>query len=125
MTRSLAPIIAAALTIAGCAGAEEEPPAPVSERQARLASSLGQLNCEDWEKADPTLRADIVVELQAFAASQVTGEGVEGTGPVLENEQATELFETRCGPRFARGFLLYKLYFHAVALAGAPSAPMD
>ena len=45
------------------------------------------------------------------------GEGVSGRGTVLEDEQAYRLFNGRC-ERFP-GFLLYKLYSHAAAFAGA------
>ena len=123
--RGLASVGICAAIAAGCGGGDQEPGAAQESRaeagvrQARLASSLGQLNCADWESADEATRADIVIELEAFAASQVTGESASGTGPVLDNGQAIELFENRCGPRYARGFLLYKLYFHAAALAGS------
>ena len=123
--RACSALAALALIALGC-GDSEGDPQPVAPNSATeqptsaapVATSLGQLNCTDWERADDDTRADIVSELHAFAAGQVTGEGVAGTGPVLASEETTQLFDNRCGPHYARGFLLYKLYFHAAALAG-------
>jgi hypothetical protein len=120
-----AALAALAVCLPGCGESEPEPepvaPGSATEQPtsaAPVATSLGQLNCTDWERAEADTRADIVAELQAFAAGQVTGEGVAGTGPVLASEETTQLFHNRCGPHYARGFLLYKLYFHAASLAG-------
>ena len=123
--RACSALAAVSLVALGCGESEPEPApgAPGSALEqptsaAPVATSLGQLNCTDWERAEADTRADIVAELQTFAAGQVTGEGVAGTGPVLASEETTQLFDNRCGPHYARGFLLYKLYFHAASLAG-------
>ena len=124
--RACSALATLALIALGCGDSEEADPQPAAPGSATeqptsaapVATSLGQLNCTDWERADTATRADIVAELQTFAGGQVTGEGIAGTGPVLASEDTTQLFDNRCGPRYARGFLLYKLYFHAAALAG-------
>ena len=43
-----------------------------------------------------------------------------GSGAVLDDEKAYELFNNYCKEDFARGFKLYKLYERAAAFAGQP-----
>jgi hypothetical protein len=80
--------------------------------------SLGKLRCADWNQAGLDSRTAMVEELRAFAGGPVTGAGVQGRGAVLDDEQAYDLFEGRCRPEFAEGFLLVKLYTHAAGFAG-------
>ena len=78
-----------------------------------------QLRCTDWQEANPSERRQIVAMLRNFLGGPVIGENVSGRGNVIEDSQAHELFNGRC-ERFP-GFLLYKLYSHAAAFAGAPA----
>lgn len=43
-----------------------------------------------------------------------------GSGSVLDDKQAYDLFDNYCKNDFARGFKLYKLYERAAAFAGHP-----
>jgi hypothetical protein len=109
---------ALALILASCGGSEVEQPAIGGGSSEIPPGSLGKLVCEDWNRGDLDMRTAIVEELRGFAGGPVVGQGVEGTGPVLEDEQAYELFERRCEDSFAEDFLLYKLYTHAAGFAG-------
>jgi hypothetical protein len=81
------------------------------------AGDLGAANCGTWSAATPAEKAAIVADLRAFAGSEVVGAGVQGTGQVLDDGVAHELFEGRCAPEFADRFLLYKLYTHAAVFS--------
>ena len=41
-----------------------------------------------------------------------------GRGGVLDDDKAYDVLQTECGPDYARGFKLYKLYTRAAALTG-------
>lgn len=110
--------IALGLALAACGGEEVAPPAVGGGSSPIQPGSLGKLKCEDWTRAELDTRSAIVEDLRAFSGGPVTGEGVQGTGPVLEDEQAYELFENRCEGSYAEDFLLYKLYTHAAGFAG-------
>jgi hypothetical protein len=116
--RSWLAIAAAALAFASCGGDQVAPPAIGGGQNGIQPGSLGKLTCEDWNRGGVDTRGAIVEELRLFSGGPVTGEGVEGTGPVLEDEQAYELFERRCEEPVAEHFLLYKLYTHAAGFAG-------
>lgn len=109
---------AVSLSLASCGGDEVAAPAIGGGSNEIAPGSLGKLRCEDWNRGDVDARSAIVEELRLFSGGPVTGEGVQGTGPVLEDEQAYELFERRCEGSYAEGFLLYKLYTHAAGFAG-------
>jgi hypothetical protein len=49
------------------------------------------------------------------------GSSPSGTGAVLDDKQAYDLFNRYCASSFARGFKLYKLYERAAAFAGHPA----
>ena len=79
-------------------------------------TSLTQLSCTDWNRADAGTRAAIIERVKGFAGGVVVGsDTVLGTGAVLADAEAQRLFGGWCGQRYARGFLLLKLYTHAAA----------
>jgi hypothetical protein len=110
--------LASAAVLGACAGGEDEPGAVAPSAGFNQEQPGRQLRCSDWKDADPSGRRAIVDRLQAFIGGPVTGEGFEARGTVLKDEQAHDLFNTRC--EHFSGFLLYKLYSHAAAFAGGP-----
>lgn len=118
MTRRSLAAVTMALVISACGGSEVEQPSLGGASNPIAPGSLGKLTCGDWSRGTVDTRSAIVEELRGFAGGPVTGEGVEGTGPVLEDEQAYELFQRRCEEPYAEHFLLYKLYTHAAGFAG-------
>ena len=49
-----------------------------------------------------------------------SGDDPSGTGAVLDDKEAYDLFNRYCEPDLARGFKLYKLYERAAAFGGQP-----
>jgi hypothetical protein len=103
--------------IAGeCGGATATAPVEPTGPSPIGAGDLGSATCATWNAATAGEQAAIVTDLRTFAGSEVVGAGVSGTGRVLDDAVATELFRNRCAPEFADGFLLYKLYTHAAVI---------
>jgi hypothetical protein len=112
-------IIAAA--IAGCGGGSNTQP------QVDVGPNVGQpislADCNDWEQANTEQRLGTIKQLKGFAGGPVVGNNASspsGTGSVLTDEDAYDLFNGWCGQSFARGFKLYKLYERAAAFTGRP-----
>ena len=120
MTRRCLAAAVAMLALASCGGSEVEQREVGGGSSAIAPGSLGKLTCDDWNRGSLDTRGAIVEELRNFSGGPVTGEGFEGTGPVLEDEQAYELFERRCEQPYAEHFVLFKLYTHAAGFAGGP-----
>ncbi len=79
---------------------------------------LTQASCADWLVAGTDGRVTLVRRLTAFAGGVVnTGTRDIGTGATLPYEKASALYDGWCSHRYARGFLLYKLYTHAAAFS--------
>lgn len=70
-----------------------------------------EADCSDWNRATTEQRLATIESLREFEGGPTTG----GTGAVLPDEQAYELFENYCSDRFATAFKLYKLYARAAA----------
>jgi hypothetical protein len=112
-------VVIVGLALASCGGDEVAPPSIGGGSDGLQPGSLGKLTCGDWNRGSLDTREAIVEDLRLFSGGPVSGgQGVEGTGPVLEDEQAYDLFERRCEDSFAEHFLLYKLYTHAAGFAG-------
>ena len=112
------PVIAAAL-IAGCGGGSGNQP------QVDVGPNVGQpislADCNDWNQANTEQRLGTIQQLKDFAGGPVVGNNASspsGTGAVLGDKQAYDLFNNYCKEQFARGFKLYKLYERAAAFAG-------
>jgi hypothetical protein len=110
--------LAVALALGGCGGGEGTPGQAAGFAQNQDID-LNTYSCADWNAADPAARRLVIERLRTFAGGDVSGgQGVRGRGTVLADDQAYSLFDNRCRDRFARGFVLYKLYTHAAAFAG-------
>jgi len=79
-------------------------------------------DCSDWHVANKASRELTILRLRSFYGSDVTAGnagGQHGSGSVLENRRAYQLFEKSCAQPFAAAFKLYKLYGRAAGFSGA------
>jgi hypothetical protein len=113
--------IAGAALIAGCGGGSGTQP------QVDVGPNVGEpinlADCHDWNQADTAQRLGTIKELKDFASGPVVGNNANspsGTGSVLDDKQAYDLFNNYCKESFARGFKLYRLYTRAAGFAGHP-----
>jgi hypothetical protein len=111
----------ALLLLAGCGSGSG------SQRRIDVGPTVGQpinlADCSDWKQANTEQRLGTIHELKNFAGGPVvgnSGSSPSGTGAVLDDKQAYDLFNSYCKESFARGFKLYKLYERAAAFSGAP-----
>jgi hypothetical protein len=121
--RAAAPIcaLAAAALFAGCgSGSSTQPQVDVGPN---VGQPISLADCNDWNQANTEQRLGTIKELKGFAGGPVVGNNAtspSGTGSVLDDKQAYDLFENYCKESFARGFKLYKLYERAAAFTGHP-----
>lgn len=120
--RLAAALIACALALGACgdsddSGSKDDGPAP---RPANLPAdfNIQLFNCANWQQSDEKVRAYVVDRLETIVGGQITGQGADGRGSTITDEQAHRLFDGTCGSPRARGFLLYKLYGHAAGFSG-------
>jgi hypothetical protein len=111
--------LAAAALIAGCGGGSGTQP------QVDVGPNVGEpiplADCDDWNQANTEQRLGTIHELKGFAGGPVVGNNANspsGTGAVLDDKQAYDLFENYCSASFAGAFKLYKLYERAAAFEG-------
>lgn len=114
-------LIASVVTLAGCGGGSSTQP------QVDVGPNVGQpinlADCTDWNQANTEQRLGTISQLKDFAGGPVIGNNASspsGTGSVLDDKDAYELFNRYCANDFARGFKLYKLYERAAAFTGHP-----
>jgi hypothetical protein len=107
-------ILIALVALAGCGG--DDGSAQQSQQGPALGDPINLANCEDWTGGSVEERLGTIREIREFLGEPVPGTG--GTGAVLEDDQAYDLFEGWCENEFARGFKLYKLYARAAAFSG-------
>jgi hypothetical protein len=114
-------LIGAVVVVAGCGGGSSTQP------QVDVGANVGQpinlADCSDWNQANTEQRLGTIDQLRDFAGGPVVGNNASspsGTGSVLADKQAYDLFNRWCGQSFARGFKLYKLYERAAAFIGQP-----
>jgi hypothetical protein len=74
--------------------------------------------CSNWNDSDIATKMAAVGTIRGFVGGQVSGAGANGTGMVLDDNDAYEFFEQSCSPVYASHFLLYKLYGRAAGFAG-------
>jgi hypothetical protein len=105
--------------LAGCGSGSGNPP------QVDVGPNVGEpinlADCHDWNQANTEQRLGTIQQLKDFAGGPVVGNNANspsGTGSVLDDKQAYNLFENYCKEDFARGFKLYRLYTRATAFAG-------
>src|SRR3954470_5821878 len=94
-------------------------PSRVSFEGAWARRALGLCTCADWRRASAGLQTKLLARLRRFAGGPVDGDVQRGYGSTLTDDRARALFDTRCAPRYAGAFALYKLYGQAAAFAGA------
>jgi len=113
--------LAAAALVAGCgSGSSTQPQIDVGPN---VGQPISLADCNDWNQANTEQRLGTIRELKGFAGGPVVGNNASspaGTGSVLDDKQAYELFDRYCEAPFARGFKLYKLYERAAAFTGHP-----
>jgi hypothetical protein len=115
-----AALVAAALVV-GCGGGSGTQP------QVDVGPNVGQpialADCNDWNQANTEQRLGTIHELKGFAGGPIVGNNAttpSGTGSVLDDKAAYDLFNRYCAASFARAFKLYKLYERAAAFTGHP-----
>ena len=117
-----AALIAIVLAAAGCGSGSSTQP------QVDVGPNVGQpiylADCSDWNQANTEQRLGTIQQLKDFAGGPVVGNNASspsGTGSVLDDKQAYELFNNYCKEDLARGFKLYRLYERAAAFTGQPA----
>jgi hypothetical protein len=105
----------AALWITGCGG--DTSGAPSGEVGPALSAPINLADCTDWNNGTPDERLGTIEQIRNYVGGPASGTGT-GTGVVLDDDRAYDLFERACEPEFARGFRLYKLYSRAAAFGG-------
>jgi hypothetical protein len=112
-------LVVAAAIFAGCGGGSGTQ--PQIDVGPNVGQSIALADCNDWNQADTEQRLGTIQELKNFAGGPVVGNNASspsGTGAVLDDKQAYDLFQNYCKEPFARGFKLYKLYERAAAFGG-------
>jgi hypothetical protein len=88
----------------------------------QLGQPIQLANCTDWQNGSVEERLGTIKQIREYFGGSVPGTG--GTGSVLDDEQAYDLFEGFCRAEYARGFTLYRLYTRAAAFSDLePPAP--
>jgi hypothetical protein len=115
-------LVAVVIGVVGCGGGSSSQP------QADVGPNVGQpirlADCDDWNQANTEERLGTIEQLEGFASGPVVGNNASspsGTGSVLDDKQAYDLFNRWCERSFAQGFKLYKLYERAAAFTGQPA----
>jgi hypothetical protein len=113
--RTCAPFVGA-----GMAPSSSWAPTPSSVRLsgAWARRALGLYTCRDWTRANGGLRSRLLARLSHWTSGPVDGDALVGYGTVLPDNRAAEMFNSRCAPRYARSFALYKMYGMAAGFAG-------
>jgi hypothetical protein len=108
--------------IGGCGGGSG------TQHQVDVGPNVGQpinlADCNDWKQANTEQRLGTIKQLKDFAGGPIVGNNASspsGTGAVLDDKDAYNLFNGWCDQSFARGFKLYKLYERAAAFTGQPA----
>jgi hypothetical protein len=116
-----AAMFVAVLGAVGCGGGSSTQP------QIDVGPNVGQpislADCNDWNQANTEQRLGTIKQIKDFAGGPIVGNNStspRGTGAVLDDKDAYNLFNNWCEQKFARGFKLYKLYERAAAFTGAP-----
>lgn len=102
--------------LAACGGDDEGGASPASGHGVQLSAPINLADCRDWKDGSVEERLGTVAAIREFTGGSVAG--TEGSGAVLSDDRAYDLFENYCENEFARGFKLYKLYGRAAAFSG-------
>ncbi|MGC1813760.1 MAG: hypothetical protein WA696_06450 [Solirubrobacterales bacterium] len=111
--------IAGVALIAGCgSGSGNQPQIDVGPN---VGQPIALADCHDWNQADTEQRLGTIQQIKDFAGGPVVGNNASsphGTGSVLDDKQAYNLFNNWCEQSFAQGFKLYHLYQRAAGFEG-------
>jgi hypothetical protein len=114
-------VLAVITLAAGCGGGSGTQP------QIDVGPNVGEpinlADCNDWNQANTEQRLGTIRQLKDFAGGPIVGNNAtspSGTGSILDDKQAYDLFNRYCAQDLARGFKLYKLYERAAAFTGQP-----
>jgi hypothetical protein len=111
----------ACILIAGCgSGSSSEPQVDVGPN---VGQPINLADCDDWQQANTEQRLGTIEQLKGWAGGPIIGNNASspsGTGSVLDDKRAYDLFNGWCSESYARGFKLYKLYTRAAAFTGQP-----
>lgn len=116
-SRTCAPFVASDLSVSNPLRSAPTS-SSVSFEGAWARRALGLYTCRDWNRASPTLRTKLLTRLSRWTGGPVHGDSLIGYGTVLPDNRAAGMFDSRCKPRYAKSFALYKLYGPAAAFAG-------
>ena len=111
--------IAGVALIAGCGG--ESGTQPQIDVGPNVGQPIALADCHDWNQADTEQRLGTIQQIKDFASGPVVGNNASdpsGTGSVLDDKQAYNLFDNWCKEDLARGFKLYHLYQRAAGFEG-------
>jgi len=106
--------LAVALLLASCGGGGGPPAGAGFD----TGPPIGRFTCQDWNRAGPALQQRTLKRIHEFVGGDITGQGAQGHGATLSDDDAGRLFHSSCRPPYAQSFLLYKLYSHAAAFMG-------
>jgi hypothetical protein len=111
----------ACILIVGCgSGSSSEPQVDVGPN---VGQPINLADCDDWQQANTEQRLGTIEQLKGWAGGPIIGNNASspsGTGSVLDDKRAYDLFNGWCSESYARGFKLYKLYTRAAAFTGQP-----
>jgi hypothetical protein len=111
-----------AVAISGCGGGTGTQ--PEVDVGPNVGEPINLADCHDWNQANTEQRLGTIEQLRDFAGGPVVGNNASspsGTGSVLDDKDAYNLFNRYCAASLARGFKLYKLYERAAAFTGQPA----
>jgi hypothetical protein len=120
-SRRLAMIATAGALVAGCGGGSSTQ--PQVDVGPNVGAPISLADCHDWNQANTEQRLGTIKQLKDFAGGPIVGNDAtspSGTGAVLDDKDAYNLFNHYCAEGFSRGFKLYKLYERAAAFSGQP-----
>jgi hypothetical protein len=115
-------LLTGAIAVAGCGGGSS--PQPQVDVGPNVGQPISLADCNDWQQANVEQRLGTIKQLKGFAGGPIIGNNASspsGTGSVLDDKEAYDLFNRWCSQSFARGFKLYKLYTRAAAFTGQPA----
>jgi hypothetical protein len=110
----------ASVLLAGCGSGSSEPQVDVGPN---VGQPINLADCDDWQQANTEQRLGTIEQLKGWAGGPIIGNNASspsGTGSVLDDKRAYDLFNGWCSESYARGFKLYKLYTRAAAFTGQP-----
>jgi hypothetical protein len=115
-------LVVGTVMIGGCGGGSStQPPVDVGPN---VGQPISLADCNDWNQANTEQRLGTIEQLKGFAGGAIVGNNASspsGTGAVLDDKDAYNLFNGWCEQSYARGFKLYKLYERAAAFTGQPA----